>query len=120
LPADFGGAEGVEMNAPKTVTITGMAWATGGNDIEAIMNGKDTPAMLADVKQDMTEYGWTKLGPATMTFEVPDRAEVVKSQVAAIDAQITELDGKYSAARTELIGRKNNLLALTMESEHGD
>jgi hypothetical protein len=68
----------------------------------------------------MTSVGWTKIGPATMTYEVPDRAEVVKAQVATIDAQITDLDGKYSAARTQLIGQKNNLLALTMESEHGE
>lgn len=48
----------------------------------------------------------------TIEISIPDDFDIIKPQLAALDAQETELTAKYQAALTQIQVKRNNLLAI--------
>lgn len=62
---------------------------------------------------DWTKGIYTLLGTATITLEARPHTELVADKVQAMTAQLKELRANNAKAETELMGKIQNLLAIT-------
>mgnify|MGYP000905378062 FL=1 len=62
---------------------------------------------------DWAKDNYTFLGTATITLELRPHAELVADKVQAMTAQLKELRANNAKAETELMGKIQNLLAIT-------
>ena len=60
------------------------------------------------------------IGEGVVEWEFHEKVNVVQQQVAGVDQQITQLTDEFMRRKNALVERKQNLLALTNESKHGN
>lgn len=60
-----------------------------------------------------SEYSkWVFVANHTIEISIPEDFDIIKPQLAALDAQETELTAKYQSALTQIQVKRNNLLAI--------
>lgn len=104
-----------------TRTITG--------EINAYLHGSGDPELLrGDLREAISELafctsdsmesvGWTRVGKATITVEIPDDKQLVENKVESLRAQKDSVLAKATATATEIERKIQNLLAISYDSE---
>jgi len=100
-----------------TKTFTSIAWWTGGAQK---VNPDDMDKFLIQVhfnKQDMSPYGWIRIGEVSATIDIEDPNEIVKQQLEGIEREIESVKAAAAEKINYFETLKNNLLALPNESD---
>ena len=69
-------------------------------------------AFFADNSKYWAEAGYTYIGQATVTVEVPDMRDLVNNKVASLREQAVAIRAEATAKCTEIEGQIQNLLAI--------
>ncbi len=95
--------------------ITGIltAYCTKADKInpEAWRQG-DLAGLTFSDHPDMGSFGWTKIGLATITLDIPDDNALVSAAVKALQAEAANIRAKATAEVTAIEGMINQLLAI--------
>ena len=67
---------------------------------------------IANTSQDMSRYGWLRIGSAQVTFDVHDPAELANAQVASLRQQIQTVRAEAQHKVEQLEDAIQKLLAL--------
>lgn len=66
----------------------------------------------SDGRLDMTKAGWTRIGTATVTLELPSVNAVIEAKVGALRAEITQTRAEAEAKVNYIESQISNLLAI--------
>lgn len=100
----------------NTQTITGEVFAyltdnSGPEDLREHGIG----ALKFSNYGGMASSGWTMVGKATVSVEIPDERTLVENKVDSLKAEATKLRAETEARLTEIDRKINTLLAITFE-----
>jgi len=100
----------------KKITVTTTAWLTKYGDPESLFR-KDCASIdgLAFSKNDMTSCGWSKVGPAKITVEVPDMDALVTYKIEALRAEVKSIRADAEVRAGDIEEKIQKLLAITYE-----
>lgn len=70
---------------------------------------------MTDV-DDMSDHGYVKVAPATVTFEMPDGWDPRAQQIEALRKEEEKVRAAFTARITEIQAQINNLQALEMSA----
>lgn len=65
----------------------------------------------------MENYGWARVGTATITVEIEDEQQLIRNKIDALKSEKNAILGEAQAKATEIDGKINNLLAITYVPE---
>ena len=99
----------------RTITGTTTAWLTSYANPDCLQ-GKGDVTEINFADQDMTQSGWTRLGPATISFECPDEKVIIANKVIALQGELQTVRAKAQEAVNALEDKIQSLLALTFEA----
>lgn len=101
----------------KTRTVTGKttAWLAPHHGPQDLIckDPDDLIGKLYFSSSDMTTLGWSKIGVATVTVEIPDEKTLIDNKAESIKAEIKQVKADAQNAITQLTDKLNKLLALT-------
>lgn len=105
----------------RTITGTTGAWLTeyshlGPEELKSF-DGDQLVRNLSYAEHDMSASGWTRIGEATITLQIPDAQSLVDSKVEALRAQKQRVLADAQATATELESKIQKLLAITYEEQ---
>ena len=102
------------------ITTTVTAWLTSHSNLspEQILNptGDQLVRETAFINLDMTDHGYTKIGTATIEFNLIDRNEMVENKVAALQAEMKVVKAEAQVKVQRLEDQLQSLLAITNEA----
>lgn len=94
-------------------TIQATAWCNHELNLEDAYNANDKSSLpFSFSESDMSEYGWIRIGTATIHLDLIDPKDTVAAQVESLQAQITKTMADSEATITILRSRINDLLAI--------
>lgn len=64
---------------------------------------------------DMSHHGWSKVGPATITLEIPEDDQLINNKVDALRKEITKTRADAEVKAKHLEKQVQQLLAITNE-----
>ena len=99
------------------ITMKGVpVWITEYSDIgpQDFKDGMPVNG-LSFYDADMTDQGWTRVGDAEITIEVPDASTMIANKVEALKAQQRKLLGDAQAKATRIDAQIQKLLAITCD-----
>lgn len=103
---------------PRLITGKTTAWLSsfqGPQDL--ISNDPDKLiARLYFASHDMSTSGWSKVGVATVTLEIPDEKTLIDNKAESIKAEIKKVKAAAQNAITQLTEKLNQLLAISNEA----
>ena len=101
----------------NTQTITGelFAYLTGDNGPEELRD-QGVKCLTLSPYSGMGSVGWTLVGNASITVEIPDERQLVENKVESLKAEATKLRAETEARLTEIDRKINTLLAITFEA----
>lgn len=99
----------------KTITGTTTAWLASYANPDCL-KGEGDVNEVTFASIDMTSHGWTRLGPATITFECPDEKVIIANKVIALQGELQTVRAKAQEAVNALEDKIQSLLALTFEA----
>ena len=102
------------------ITSTSTAWITSHCRLspEQILNptGDQLLRDVVFIDLDMTDCGYTKIGTATIEFDLIDRSEMVDNKVAALRAELQGVKADAQVKVQRLEEQLQSLLAITNEA----
>ena len=101
--------------------VEGKLYLTGSdNDLPAFLGASDEERAemihFYTCGLDMSHY-WTPVGTFEAVLDFDKSKSLTQQAVAAVDAQLADLDQKYFMAKQELEARRANLLCLEAPKE---
>ena len=100
----------------KPVTGKLTAWLSQYHSPEDLKGADDEVVnALAYRTSDMSEFGYSKVGTATITVELADESEVIENKVASLRAVQIKSRADAHAADVEFERKIQQLLAITNE-----
>jgi hypothetical protein len=104
------------MASTKKRTVTGKVsvWLStyGGPEVFDRKEDERVIAGVAFTTTDMTDCGYTRVGTATVSFEVPTGQELIDNKAASLRAEIQKTRADAEVKVNALTERLNKLLAL--------
>ena len=98
------------------VISTAIAWITPHCNLspEQILNptGDQLVREVAFINLDMTDHGYTKIGTATIEFDLIDRNEMIDNKVAALQAELQTVKADAQVKVQKLEDQLQSLLAI--------
>jgi hypothetical protein len=98
------------------ITTTATAWISTACPLspEQILNptGELLVKTTAFTETDMSAVGWTKIGTATIEFELIDRNEMIDNKVIALRAELQGVKAEAQIKMQKLEDQLNSLLAI--------
>ena len=98
------------------VTATTTAWITPVCPLspEQILNpvGDQLVRAAMFIDLDMTDHGYTKIGTATIEFDLIDRNEMIDNKVAALRAELQGVKAEAQVKVQKLEDQLQSLLAI--------
>ena len=102
------------------ITTTTTAWIGSNCSLspEQILNPVGDQLLRAAVfiDLDMTNCGYTKIGTATVEFDLIDRNEMIDNKVAALRAELQGVKAEAQVKVQRLEDQLQSLLAITNEA----
>jgi hypothetical protein len=104
----------------KTITAETKAWILGASSLgpKELQDPKCINSLVY-ASHDMSAHGWTLVGKATITVEVPDEKAIIESKVTALKSELKTVRAEAEARANQIQGCINDLLALTYEPAEG-
>jgi hypothetical protein len=102
------------------ITTTATAWITPHCSLspEQILNptGDQLVREVVFIDLDMSTHGYTKIGKATIEFDLIDRNEMIDNKVAALRAELQTVKADAQVKVQRLEDQLQSLLAITNEA----
>ena len=102
------------------ITSTAIAWITPHCNLspEQILNptGDQLVREVAFINLDMTDHGYTKIGIATIEFDLIDRNEMIDNKVIALRAELQGVKAEAQVKVQRIEEQLQSLLAITNEA----
>jgi hypothetical protein len=101
----------------KTISGTTTAWLAMHQGPEDLI-GKKESQLVGDLfysTSDMSHHGWSKVGPATITLEIPEDDQLINNKVDALRKEITKTRADAEMKARGLEEKVQQLLAITNE-----
>lgn len=100
----------------KTITGTTNAWLASFQGPEVLMGPDESIASkLFYSSSDATVHGWTLVGKATITVEIPEPDQLIANKVASLRKEITQTRADAEMKARDLEEKVQQLLAITYE-----
>ena len=104
---------------PRVITGKTTAWLGSYQGPEDLI-GKEPDKVIGRLNYssyDMTDNGWSRVGIATVTIEIPDDKTLIDNKAESIKAQIKKVKADSQNAITLLTDKLNQLLAISNEGQ---
>lgn len=101
----------------RTITGKTTAWLASHQGPEALV-GKKESQLIGDLyyaNHDMSSQGWSKVGKATITLEIPEDDQLIANKVDALRKEITRTRADAEVKARDLEEKVQQLLAITNE-----
>jgi hypothetical protein len=100
-----------------TITIAVDVWATDSRSRADIFAGKVAPTIsIPGASGDMSEYGWSLIGPGVLTFERPEDAKSTADELAFLRSKQSKADAEAAREHDLIEGQIQSLLAIGNEA----
>jgi hypothetical protein len=98
-----------------TITSKTKAWISVHGSPDALFGDDKSAAVdeLSFSQLDMKSAGWTYVGEATITVDVPDQDALIGNKVESLRAEKQKVLAEAQAKATQLEGQIQKLLAIT-------
>ena len=93
----------------KTITGTTCAWL---NEYSAARNSSVEIQNMSFAEQDMTSFGWVKIGTAEISVELFDDKEIIVNKLAVLDEAEKRVKADAENKLTEIERQRQQLLAI--------
>ena len=93
----------------KTITGTTCAWL---NEYSAARNSSVEIQNMSFAEQDMTSFGWVKIGTAEISVELFDDKEIFVNKLAVLDEAEKRVKADAENKLTEIERQRQQLLAI--------
>jgi hypothetical protein len=98
------------------ITTSTIAWIPSHSSLspEQILNptGDQLVRETALINLDMTSQGYTKIGTATIEFDLIDRNELIDNKIVALRAELQGVKAEAQVKVQKLEDQLNSLLAI--------
>jgi hypothetical protein len=103
----------------KTITGKTKAWLSESGSPDALLGDNHGAAVssLSFCSWDMKSVGWTYVGEATITVDIPDHDTLIGNKVESLRAEKQQILAEAQAKATQLEGQIQKLLAITYTPE---
>lgn len=98
------------------VSIPGFVYARPASACESGVEVVDGHCMHFFACDGMQDYGYVKVTPTVLTFEMPDGWDPRAQQIEALNAKKREITAEFNKRVTEINAQINNLLAIEQVS----
>lgn len=100
----------------KTITGTTDAWLASHQGPEVLAQPDESTARkLFYSSSDATVHGWTLVGKATITVEIPEPDQLIANKVASLRKEIMQTRAEAEMKARNLEEKVQQLLAITYE-----